>query len=288
MSKLLKMGDTGYEVAELQQMLLVAGVPIKVDAVFGPQTERVVKAFQVLHGLKEDGIVGPVTWGKIVQIATKQPQVAQPRLAVVPQTPTESQIQALSEPFTIEMAAEYLNVEVEAIQAVSEVESSGEGFNSDGSPKILFEGHVFWGRLRDKGMFPEVVLSQNPPLVEVLYPGWTKRYYRGGVAEYDRLGMAEAIDKDAALESCSWGAYQIMGYHWKSLGYESVEHFVRCMWDNEGEHLKAFVLYIGKNKLRDSIARHEWDNFARRYNGPGYRVNQYHTKIAEAYRRLKQ
>jgi hypothetical protein len=41
-------------------------------------------------------------------------------------------------------AAKLLKCDVAAIKAVAEVESSGNGFLSDGRVKILFEGHQFY------------------------------------------------------------------------------------------------------------------------------------------------
>lgn len=53
---MLRRGARGDAVRKLQQQL-----GIKVDGVFGPQTERAVRDFQRKNGLKVDGIVGPKT-----------------------------------------------------------------------------------------------------------------------------------------------------------------------------------------------------------------------------------
>jgi peptidoglycan hydrolase-like protein with peptidoglycan-binding domain len=38
------------------------GWRIRVDGIFGPQSERVARAFQKRRGLRVDGLVGPRTW----------------------------------------------------------------------------------------------------------------------------------------------------------------------------------------------------------------------------------
>jgi murein DD-endopeptidase MepM/ murein hydrolase activator NlpD len=50
-------GSKGEAVKFIQQQLKV-----KVDGVFGPATDKAVKALQLKHGLVSDGVVGPKTW----------------------------------------------------------------------------------------------------------------------------------------------------------------------------------------------------------------------------------
>ncbi|MCC9710754.1 peptidoglycan-binding protein [Streptomyces sp. MNU76] len=55
------MGQHDTCVKEVQRLLAAAGADISVDSSFGPQTLRRVTAFQVLHGLDPDGVVGTET-----------------------------------------------------------------------------------------------------------------------------------------------------------------------------------------------------------------------------------
>ena len=65
---LLRRGSRGEEVRALQQLLLQKGYdlgPCGADGIFGAHTQAAVKAFQKDHGIKADGIVGPVTRGTL-------------------------------------------------------------------------------------------------------------------------------------------------------------------------------------------------------------------------------
>ena len=62
---LLKYGSSGTAVKQLQQALVNKGYKISVDGAFGPATRSAVMSFQSSKGITADGIVGPVTWGKL-------------------------------------------------------------------------------------------------------------------------------------------------------------------------------------------------------------------------------
>lgn len=63
MIRLLKIGSKGEDVKELQRKLIRVGYYIgSIDGIFGPATDRAVRAFQSRNTLKVDGIVGPATW----------------------------------------------------------------------------------------------------------------------------------------------------------------------------------------------------------------------------------
>lgn len=57
---ILKVGSKGEEVKKVQKRLNV-----KVDGIFGPNTEKALKEFQKKNKITVDGIVGKITWGKL-------------------------------------------------------------------------------------------------------------------------------------------------------------------------------------------------------------------------------
>lgn len=59
---IIKLGDKGKNVRELQQLL-----GLKVDGDFGPITDKSVRNFQKNNGLKVDGLVGNKTWTMLLK-----------------------------------------------------------------------------------------------------------------------------------------------------------------------------------------------------------------------------
>lgn len=176
-------------------------------------------------------------------------------------------------------AAQSINVPVAALRAVMQVECKGSGFNADGTPVILFERHVFRQRLiaNGKTAIEDKALKERPDLCNTSAGG-----YGLLSAQQKRLDDASKYDRTSALESCSWGLGQVMGYHWKDLGYESLQSFINAMYKDESSQLDAMCRFIRVNRLDAYLRKSDWAGFAFRYNGAGYKANQYDTKLAAA------
>lgn len=179
---------------------------------------------------------------------------------------------------TLEMCeddAEKLGCSVHAVYAVAQVESRGGGFNPDGTPKTLFEGH--WFHKYTKGAYAAAYPS-------ISYPKWTKQFYgKTWQQEQERLKTALSLNATAARMSTSWGAFQIMGFNFSVCGYTSVDTFVEDMHKDENAHLQAFTGYVLGTGLAKHLAALDWDKFAYFYNGPEYQKNDYAGKLARAY-----
>jgi hypothetical protein len=175
-------------------------------------------------------------------------------------------------------AADLLKCDVAAIRAVDEVESNGKGFGPDGRPIILFEPHVF-SRLTGHRF--------DATHGGVSYLKWGAKPYKKTQAErWDQLLYAAKLDEAAAYKSASYGRYQILGLNHAACAFPTVREFVDAMRRSERDHLQAFCQFVLFNHLDDELRERRWEDFAKRYNGPGYAKNNYHGKMAAAFERL--
>lgn len=177
-------------------------------------------------------------------------------------------------------AASRLNVPLGHLEMVRKVESGGKSFDDKGRPVILFEPHIFYRQTG--GRYGETSFSGKR---------WDKaKYPKSYDGRWEQMADAAEHDETAAIESASWGLWQIMGFHWKALGYDSAQAFAAEMVESEGNHLDALVRFIEANGLADELRACRAGSpdscraFAEKYNGPGYAKNWYHTKMAEALR----
>ena len=65
---MLRRGHRGEDVKALQRVLRAIGYDLEIDGIFGRITLECVKSFQSTNGLQRDGIVGPLTWGKLQEV----------------------------------------------------------------------------------------------------------------------------------------------------------------------------------------------------------------------------
>jgi len=147
--------------------------------------------------------------------------------------------------------------EWEAVAAFIEVESGGNGFDQK-TGKILIQFEPAW--FRKKAPYaPSGAWSVNK--VERQHAEW--------------IAFNDAFKKNriSAMESTSIGLGQIMGFHWKRLGYSSVGE----MWDDAKKGLHRQVWQIFKFidtdiKLQSCLKARDWDGVASIYNGSAYKA----------------
>lgn len=175
------------------------------------------------------------------------------------------------------LAASALDVEVAAIQAVAEVETHGKAYDDQGRPTILFERHCFHNFTHGDFDASHPVISQP-----------TAGGYGKFSAQYGKLEEAWGLAPDAALRAASWGRFQIMGNNFGAAGFGSVRAMVVAHARAESEHLNAFVHFVlGHPSILQALRRKDWAKFAFGYNGSSFKENEYDSKMASAYARIK-
>jgi hypothetical protein len=184
----------------------------------------------------------------------------------------------------IERAADVAGLEPAALLAIAEVESGGRAFAivaGRPEPLIRFEGHYF-DRLIDtkKRAKARAAGLASPAMGAVKNPA-------SQAARWKLLEDAMAIDRDAALQSVSWGIGQVMGSHWKALGYGSVDALVVEARSGVGGQIRLMLRFLEHEGLIETIRARDWAAFARAYNGPRYRVHRYDSWIAAAHARYR-
>ena len=68
--RIYRAGDDGPDVMDIQRRLVALGHdidPAERDGTFGTQTDAAVREFQRVRSLRDDGLVGPDTWGQLVE-----------------------------------------------------------------------------------------------------------------------------------------------------------------------------------------------------------------------------
>ena len=159
------------------------------------------------------------------------------------------------------------------LKAIIEVESGGIGFSrSTGKIIIQFEPSWFKRKFDDWKKFSE---------------GYS--WFSNGVgdqdAEWTAFNNAFSLDADAAMESTSIGMMQVMGFHWKMLGFSSVG----AMWDfakeSEANQVDLALRFIKANpKLDQAVKSNDFTLIAYYYNGAGYKKFNYDERLKKQFK----
>jgi len=173
----------------------------------------------------------------------------------------------------LDAVSQKLGVHAPEIWTVLAVETSGCGYLPDLRPKILYERHIFH-RLT-QGKYDDGDISDPK----------AGGYGAPGAHQYDRLTLAIAKQRTAALQSCSWGIGQIMGENYARAGFVDVEQMVAAMSESEDQQLAAMGNFLVSSRLNGSLRAHDWASFARGYNGVNYAINRYDIRLNGEFQR---
>jgi len=167
---------------------------------------------------------------------------------------------------TLKQHAERIGVEYEALQAIAmQEELKGRAFRY-GMPTLLFECHIFTSSLRKRGISPNKVASNDRRLEDIICTIGYRKYgsYR---LQKKRYELAKTVNRDAAIEACSWGMYQVLGVNYEMCGYSSPSEFREAADTREGQ-LDMFVRYLESRKgLIDALKRKDWSKVKKLYQG---------------------
>ena len=170
---------------------------------------------------------------------------------------TEKEYKQLSDSF---------GIPISSVKAIDSVESNGMGFDpKNGKLIIQFEPHYF-------------------KIISRLVSGvWASNKVDVQSKEWEAFNDAFKRNPAAAMESCSIGRMQVMGEHWRRLGFKSVGE----MWDF-AKKSEANQLWLGLKFIQTdtslflALLKKDWKEVARRYNGKNYWILGYDKKLERA------
>lgn len=165
-----------------------------------------------------------------------------------------------------EKLAKEFSLPVRGIEKVVKVESGGKGFSDNG--KIIIQFEPSWFKRK----------SPYTPSGK-----WSLNKVEKQDAEWIAFNDAFAKDAKSAMESTSIGQMQVMGFHWKILGFNSVGEMWNFAKVSEENQVRLGLMFIQTNlKMFKALKFSDWDTFAYYYNGAQYKKFNYAERLRTA------
>lgn len=180
---------------------------------------------------------------------------------------SDAQLQELAMSFGYEYAA---------LKALIDVESNQTGF-SERTGRIIIQFEPAWFK-RFKADWQNDTINKT----------WQANKVADQTAEWNAFNSAFAADPNAAMKSTSIGMMQIMGFHYKEIGFKTVG----AMWDfAKLSEYNQVILALRWIKIVPNLSKalivKDWQKVAYYYNGSAFKSFNYDTKLAKAYQVAK-
>lgn len=216
---------------------------------------------------------------------------------------SEAQFQSMKEELDKELVSMKVikagdpGLELAAVKAVTQTESRGRGYFENGLPVILYERHKFFGFTKPK-MPPPPKNKKATKVAATVHPfakfsdicNPKAGGYGPEAIQYEKFVKAALLDKNAAIKSCSWGGFQVLGEYYDQIGFSSATDLANSSIRSMDGQAKLFVGYLKMNHaaLKALFAK-EWETFTYNYNGSGWKTNNsdYPKKMENFYNAAK-
>lgn len=156
----------------------------------------------------------------------------------------------------VKRIAKEFGIEYAALMSFIQVESGGRGFDK-GTGKLIIQFEPAWFRKK---------APYTPS------GAWSVNKVERQTKEWIAFNNAFSHNPNAAMESTSIGLGQVMGFHYKRLGYKSVGD----MWDDAKKGIERQIWQMAQfiatdNRLLRALVAKNWHLVATYYNGAGYK-----------------
>jgi hypothetical protein len=159
-----------------------------------------------------------------------------------------------------------------ALRAIIEVESGGIGFSLV-TGKIIIQFEPLWFK-REHQDWKNITAGHT----------WENNGVSDQAHEWQAFNDAYGIDQDAAMKATSIGMMQVMGFHYKELGFETVGDMWQYAKQSEANQVDIAIRFIQSiPNLDKALKNKDWPTVAFYYNGSGYKKFNYAHRLIAAF-----
>ncbi|WP_340677316.1 N-acetylmuramidase domain-containing protein [Paraglaciecola sp.] len=185
-------------------------------------------------------------------------------------------------------------LDVACALAVLCVESSGKGFEQTNRDKMIirFENHKFWtywGKNNAEQFRQHFCYNTDKVWTDHKWrsdpDGEWQSFHGKQTTEWQVFEFARQLNADAAMLSISMGAPQIMGFHYKRIGYQTVEAMFTAFSRNIESQITGLFDFFSPSML-SHLREMAFEEFAGMYNGKGQK-QVYGSKIQQHFTAFK-
>lgn len=175
------------------------------------------------------------------------------------------------------------------LEAILQIESGGRAVGEQGYPVIRFEAHILKQQLGDDATWAGRFRHGSPQWTgqEMCIDGVWQPIHTGAQAnEWAAYDIAVQMDAEAAAQSISMGAAQIMGFNHARIGYPSAQAMLRAFRNANVQVIGFINFLLSDSTLWTAVRAYDWRTIARLYNGAGA-VDTYAPLLENKYNELK-